>query len=61
MLASRCCTMRTLLACLRPAATPPLPTYVSGNARPVVTVVPLRPPVVAQDGVVAPLEADLIR
>ncbi|PSC69197.1 WD repeat and HMG-box DNA-binding 1 isoform B [Micractinium conductrix] len=37
------------------------PAVPSGNARPVVTVVPLRPPVVAQDGVVAPLEADLIR
>ena len=40
------------------AAEPAVP---SGNQRPVVTAVPLRPPVVALDAAVAPFEADLVR
>jgi chromosome transmission fidelity protein 4 len=42
-------------------ANSPEPAVPSGNQRPVVTAVPLRPPVVAQDVAVAPFEADLIR
>ncbi|KAI7839202.1 hypothetical protein COHA_007091 [Chlorella ohadii] len=42
-------------------ANSPEPAVPSGNQRPVVTAVPLRPPVVAQDAALAPFEADLIR
>lgn len=35
--------------------------HVAGSARPVVTVVALKAPVVAQDAATAPFEADLIR
>ena len=44
-----------------PCSAMPPPRTSAGNQRPVVTAVPLRPPVVAQDAAVAPFEADLIR
>lgn len=53
------------LPCLHTLASfnahPCFPAAAAGNQRPVVTAVPLRPPVVAQDAALAPLEADALR
>lgn len=53
-------TYRSLLQLLPLSPTRARPTR-AGNQRPVVTAVPLRPPVVAADAALAPLEADALR